>query len=93
MDWLVDGLTPCLIFFLVLPVLLFLLDVRYIYTEVHDANLRWVTLCYLVGIVGINRLVARDGTEESFLLYAAALGRRYRLLYTRHYRKCMAWGP
>jgi len=72
-DWLVDGLTPLMILVMTYSVIFFLLDVRFIYTEVHDTNLRFVALFFLLGIVALNRLVARDGSTES-LMYIAALG-------------------
>jgi hypothetical protein len=71
-DWIIDAVTPCLIFTMVLPVLLFLLDVRFVYTAVHDGNMRWVVICFLVAIVGINRIAARDGGGESYI-YGALL--------------------
>lgn len=71
-DWLVDGLTPAFIFIMVYTVIFFLLDVRFIYTEVHDGNLRFVAACFLLGIVALNRLIARDGSSES-MLYIGAL--------------------
>lgn len=72
-DWLVDGLTPTFIFVMAYTVIYFLLDVRFIYTEVHDNNLRVVAGFFLIGIVALNRLVARDGSSES-MLYIGALG-------------------
>lgn len=67
-DLLVDGLTPVLIFTMCCTVLFFLLDVRFIYTEVNNLALRWVTFFFLVGIVASNRLLARDSTPEGYLL-------------------------
>lgn len=66
-DVLIDALTPFLIFLMVYSLVFFLLDVRFIYSEVHDANLRWVAFCMVMGIVALNRVVARDGSEESIL--------------------------
>ena len=73
-DWLLDGLTPFLIFVMVTSVVFFLLDVRFVYTEVHDANLRVVAFCFILGVVALNRLIARDGSNESFLYFAALAG-------------------
>ncbi len=76
-DWLVDGLIPLLILLMVFSFVMFLLDIRYVYTEVSDMNLRVFALCLVLGVVALNRLVARDGTEESlvyFVLLAAATG-------------------
>ncbi|MBX3176172.1 MAG: DUF4129 domain-containing protein [Candidatus Hydrogenedentes bacterium] len=66
-DMLIDGLTPLLIFVMCYTVLFFLLDVRFIYTEVNDISLRWVAFFFLVGIVASNRLLARDNSPEGFL--------------------------
>ncbi len=71
-DFLLLGFAPTLVFVMVTSVVMFLLDVRYVYTEVNDLNLRWVAFFFLVGIVALNRLVARDGQEES-MLYAMGL--------------------
>ncbi len=72
-DYLLDSLTPLLIFLMVYSLVFFLLDVRFIYSEVHDANLRWVVFCMVMGVVALNRVVARDGSEES-ILYILLLG-------------------
>lgn len=66
-DSLLDTLTPCLIFIMTYSVIFFLLDVRYVYTAVHDANLRFVAFFFVVGVVALNRLIARDGSNESMV--------------------------
>ncbi|HPO12104.1 MAG TPA: DUF4129 domain-containing protein [Candidatus Hydrogenedentes bacterium] len=71
-DWIIDALTPLMIFIMVYSVIFFLLDVRYVYTEVNDVGLRFVAFCFIMGVVALNRLIARDGSEES-MLYMAAL--------------------
>ncbi len=76
-DALIQALTPLLIFAMVLAVVFFLLDVRYVYTEVQDKSLRWVAFCFVLGIVAINRLVAVEGRQESFLyvvVFAGTMG-------------------
>jgi hypothetical protein len=76
-DALIQMLTPLLIFMMTLAVVYFLLDVRYVYTEVQDTSLRWVAFCFILGIVAINRLVAVEGREDSFLyvvVFAGAMG-------------------
>ncbi len=73
-DYLIDILTPLMIFLMVYTVIFFLLDVRYIYTEVHDKNLRWVTFFFVMGIVALSRLIARDGSDESMLYVAGLAG-------------------
>jgi len=73
-DYLIDALTPAMIFVMVASVVYFLLDVRYIYTEVNDFSLRWfVAWAFILGIVAINRLVAREGSNES-ILYVIVFG-------------------
>lgn len=66
-DLLVDALTPLMIFVMVWSAIFFLLDVRFMYTEEHDLNLRMVAFCFVMGIVALNRLIVRDGKEESVL--------------------------
>jgi len=66
-DWLIEVLTPLMIFIMVYSVIFFLLDVRYVYTEVNDVNLRFVVFCFVMGVVALNRLIARDGSGESML--------------------------
>lgn len=72
-DLLLDCLTPIMIVVMVYSVIFFLLDIRFVFTEVHDANLRWVAFCFVVGVVALNRLIAREGKEESFM-YVGGLG-------------------
>lgn len=64
-DILIDALTPLLIFLMVYSLIFFLLDVRFVYTEVHSANIRWTAFFFIMGVVALNRLVARSGGEES----------------------------
>lgn len=73
-DYVIAGLTPFMIFLMVLTVVWFLLDVRFIYTEVHSGNLRWVSLTFVMGIVALNRVVARDGQDESVLYIFGLVG-------------------
>ena len=71
-DYLVDFLTPVMIFVMTASFVFFLLDVRYVYTDQADFWLRWVAFFLLIGIVALNRLIARDGRAES-ILYLIAL--------------------
>ncbi|HOJ33093.1 MAG TPA: DUF4129 domain-containing protein [Candidatus Hydrogenedentes bacterium] len=71
-DALIAFLTPFLIFVLVISVVFYLLDIRYIYTEVMDQNISFAAFFFVLGVVALNRLVARDGTNES-LLYVFGL--------------------
>lgn len=69
-DMLLSFLTPLMILVMVASVIFFLLDVRYVYTEVHDWYLRWFAFWFVFGVVALNRLIARDGKEESVLYIA-----------------------
>ena len=66
-DHVVNAMTPCLIFLLSSVVLLYLLNVRIIYTDVFDLNLRVFAISFVLGIVSLNRLIARHGSQESYL--------------------------
>ncbi|MBI2431607.1 MAG: DUF4129 domain-containing protein [Candidatus Hydrogenedentes bacterium] len=72
-DRIIDGLSPVMVFLMVYAVIYFLLDVRYVVTAVHDPNLRFVMFAFVMGVVALNRLIATEGSNESFL-YVAALG-------------------
>ena len=67
-DYLIDSLTPFLIFIMCYTVIFFLLDVRFVYTEVNDLAFRWVSFFFLMGIVASNRILAKDSTPEGYLL-------------------------
>jgi hypothetical protein len=71
-DYLIDVLTPLMIFVMVLSLVWFLLDVRFIFTETSDGLFRLVGFCLVMGVVALNRLIARDGSDES-ALYIIAL--------------------
>ena len=73
-DWLLEFLTPFMILIMVASVVFFLLDVRFVYTEVHDWNLRMVAFFFILGVVSLNRLIARDGRDESILYFVALAG-------------------
>ncbi len=66
-DWMIDSLTPLLIFSMTAPVMLFLLNMRFVYTEVDDLSLRIFAIFFLIGIVALNRVIARNGSEESIV--------------------------
>lgn len=73
-DYLLDICIPVLIFALVGSVIFFLLDVRYVYTAKHDFYLRFVALFFLVGVVALNRLIAREGHAESIFYMIGLAG-------------------
>lgn len=72
-DYFIDFLTPALIFVMMLALLLYLLDIRFIFTEYDDFRLRVVSIFFVLGVVALNRLVARDGKEQS-VMYIVGLG-------------------
>ena len=70
-DYLIDFLTPLMIFIMVLSVVWYLLDVRFIFVE--DLNsIRGVSFLLVMGIVALNRVVAVDNSGES-LIYVSGL--------------------
>ena len=73
-DFLVDFTTPFMILIMIAAPIYFVLDVRFVYTEVHDWNLRWFAFWFVLGVVALNRLIARDGKAESILYVVALLG-------------------
>ena len=73
-DLLIDFLTPCMICLMVATVVFFLIDVRYVYTEVHYNNLRWTAFFFIMGVVALNRLIAQDNSNESPLYFCALAG-------------------
>lgn len=74
-DQLVNFITPALIFLMTNSAILFLLNVRFIYTSVLDFSLRFFAINFVLGIVALNRVIARKGSNESaiyiFGLFAA----------------------
>jgi len=67
LDILINAATPVLIFFMMLSVVHFLLDVRYMFTEMSDFQLRVAATFFVLGVVALNRLVAREGKEQSVI--------------------------
>lgn len=72
-DYFIDFLTPFLIFVMMLAFILYLLDIRYMFTEKEDVRLRMVSIFFVMGIVALNRLINRDGREQS-LIYMLGMG-------------------
>lgn len=73
-DYIIDACTPALIFVMIFIVVWFLLDVRFIFTEVSDLPYRIIAFCLVMGIVASNRLLATDGSDESKILVFALMG-------------------
>jgi hypothetical protein len=80
-DILIDGLTPFMVFLMIYSVIAFLLDVRFVYLSLQNSDwlaslyentIRVVAFCLIVGVVALNRLIARDGSDES-ILYSIGL--------------------
>ncbi|MCX8065969.1 MAG: DUF4129 domain-containing protein [Candidatus Hydrogenedentes bacterium] len=71
-DYLIVIINPALILLMVWSIVFFLLDVRYVYTEVHDPYLRLVGFFFVLGVVALNRLFAREGVENG-ILYGSGL--------------------
>ncbi|NIA16327.1 MAG: hypothetical protein GWP08_19885, partial [Nitrospiraceae bacterium] len=76
-DWIIEVFTPVMIFVMVYAIIFFLLDVRHVYLGLHesadrialayDGTLRMVAFFFVVGVVALNRLIARDGKNESII--------------------------
>ncbi len=84
-----------MILIMVASVVFFLLDVRFVYTEVHDLNLRVVAFCFILGVVALNRLIARDGKDES-IMYIIGLAPGNWPVHTRYddgLRSRVPWRP
>lgn len=73
-DFLVEFLTPSMILVMVVSVVAFLLDWRYIFTDVFHTNLKVTSFFFLLGIVALNRLVAREGSDESIMYIVVFTG-------------------
>ncbi len=68
-DRAVDLLIPLMIFCMMLAVAWFLLDIRFIYTERLDINMRAFAFFFVMGIVALNRLRAdREATDSGVYL-------------------------
>ena len=72
-DLLIDAAVPAMILIMVWSLVFFLLDVRFIFDETNDQSLRIFGFSLILGVVGINRLLATDGSEEP-LLYIGLFG-------------------
>jgi Domain of unknown function (DUF4129) len=73
-DYLVDFLAPFMIFIMVSSVVSFLLDWRLVFTEVFHTNLKITAFMFVLGIVALNRLVAREGAQESVIYILLLFG-------------------
>lgn len=73
-DHLIDALIPLHLLVMVYAVVFFLLDVRYVYTSELDQSMRIVAGSFILGLVALNRVIARDGTSESVLYILGLAG-------------------
>jgi uncharacterized membrane protein YgcG len=60
-DWAVDALIPLMIFCMMFSVTLFLLSIRFVFTENLDINMRFFAFFFVMGIVALNRVKAERG--------------------------------
>lgn len=73
-DFLLDFLIPAHLLVMVYAVVFFLLDVRYVYTSELDQSMRIVAASFVLGVVALNRLIARDGSDESIIYMIGLAG-------------------
>ena len=62
-DWAVDALIPLMIFCMMFSVTLFLLSIRFVFTENLDINMRFFAFFFVMGIVALNRVKAERGAD------------------------------
>ncbi len=79
-DNLIAFLAPFLIFVMVISVVFYLLNIRYVYTENMHQNISFAGFFFVLGTVALNRLIARDGSDESLLYIVFFAGTAF--LYT-----------
>ncbi len=72
-DLIIDALIPLLIFLMVFSVVYFLLNVRFIYSAQEHPSMQVAAFCLIMGIVAVNRLIARDGSDEGFMYLAVLI--------------------
>ena len=69
-DLIIDASIPFLIFLMVFSVVFFLLNVRFIYSAQEHPSMQIAAFCLIMGIVALNRLIARDNTGEGPIYFA-----------------------
>ncbi len=69
-DLIIDVSIPFLIFLMVFSVVFFLLNVRYIYSAQEHPSMQMAAFCLIMGIVALNRLIARDNSGEGPMYFA-----------------------
>ncbi len=72
-DHLIDFFTPFMILFMVWAVVFFLVSVRTIFSDANAVSVAVLAACVVLGVVGLNRIIARDGADES-IIWVAAFG-------------------
>lgn len=89
-DFLIHFTTPFTILIMIASPIFFLLDVRFVYTEVSGWNLRWFAFWFVLGVVALNRLIAREGKRGEHSLRFGPDGCRHRV-YDTHYHGVRRW--
>lgn len=72
-DRAVDFLIPLMIFAMMLSVTWFLLDIRFVFTERLDLNMRVFAFFFVMGIVALNRLRADRGAMDSAVYFVGMI--------------------
>lgn len=72
-DRAVDFLIPLMIFAMMLSVTWFLLDIRFVFTERLDLNMRVFAFFFVMGIVALNRLQADRGAMDSAVYFVGMI--------------------
>ena len=72
-DSMIDFFTPFMIFVMMEAVVLFLVDVRFIFTSRLDGQIRMAAFFFVMGVVALNRLANSMGKEHA-IVYALGLG-------------------
>jgi hypothetical protein len=63
-DLLIDVLTPIMVYFMVVTVVFFILDVRFVLDDFQGISHKPMSAFLILGIVALNRFVAREGAHE-----------------------------
>ncbi len=86
-DWIIDAAVPIFIWCLMISVVFYLLNVRWIYSEVEHVALRIFAFCVVLGVVALNRVVAKDNVGDSipFVMALAMVTVLYTLLTSTVY--------
>lgn len=85
-DLLIDVVTPSMVFVMVLAVLWFILDVRFVLVDFQGPSHKIMSFFLVMGIVALNRFVAREGAHErdtaKMIMYLAGITIFYTFVIT-----------